>query len=155
MLLCRSTRLGRVAASRTYSTALAVHTVNKPIHRFFHILDGIEPSGQMSSLFASPEATLHISKASAVLSGDEIDDWVARMQAGWRGAATLHSEANIILDHVEENVVVSHSTWTAIIDGAITAYGTHADVLEAVKSEDGELEWKFRRRVVRHLYSAA
>ena len=90
-----------------------------------------------------------------MLSGDEIDEWVARMQASWRGAATLHTEGNIVLDHVEPNVIVNHSTWTALVDGATTAYGTHADILEAVPDEHGVVEWKFRRRVVRHLFSAA
>ena len=147
-------RLGR-EAHRWCSTAVTVHMVHNPIHRFFHILDGLEPSAQLSSLFR-PDATLHISKVKAVLSGEEIDEWAARMQATWRGAATLHSEGNIVLDHVEPNVIINHSTWTAVIDGAITAYGTHADVLEAVVNDEyGGVEWKFRRRVVRHLFSAA
>lgn len=151
---------------RTFSSSsplpvvLQVHQVHNPIHRFFHILDGTEPEAQLSDLFADADATLHISKANAVLAGDEIDAWCDRMRAGWHGAATLHTESNIVLEQVEPALVVSHSAWTALIDGKVTAYGTHADILEATtstlpSSQGDPSEWRFRRRVVRHLYSAS
>ena len=149
---------------RTFSSSLPVvlqvHQVHNPIHRFFHILDGTEPEAQLSDLFADADATLHISKANAVLAGAEIDTWCDGMRAGWHGAATLHTESNIVLEQVEPALVVSHSAWTALIDGKVTAYGTHADILEATtstlpSSQGDPSEWRFRRRVVRHLYSAS
>ena len=103
----------------------------------------------LSSLFM-PDATLHIQKVGTVLSGTDIDKFCETMQSKWEGSTTLHTESNIVLEVPTESsgVIVNHSCWTALIDGEISAYGTHADVLE---EKDGE--WLFRRRVVRHLYS--
>ena len=123
--------------------------LHNPIHRFFHILDGLahEP---LSSLFV-PEATLHIQKADAVLSGDQIDAWCARMRSTWAGAATLHTEGNLVFSSGPgPGSVANLSSWQALINGEITAYGTHEDWLE---ERDGV--WLFRKRVVRHLYARA
>ena len=146
LLAPRRRLLLRTFSSSSLPVVLQVHQVHNPIHRFFHILDGTEPEAQLSDLFADAE----------------IDAWCDRMRAGWHGAATLHTESNIVLEQVEPALVVSHSAWTALIDGKVTAYGTHADILEATTPPQGEqselplpLEWRFRRRVVRHLYSSA
>ena len=130
------------------STALPTTTaaVHNPIHQFFHILDG-NVGEPLSSLFL-PEATLHVQKAGLVLSGEEIDAWCTHMRTGWGDAATLDTEGNIVISAPEPGLVVSHSTWTALVDGELTSYGTHADILE---EKDGE--WLFRRRVVRHRYA--
>jgi len=127
--------------------------VHNTIHRFFHILDGLEPTDGgtgLSTLFAAG-GSLHIQKAGLVLSEpEEIDGWVAKMQGMWAGQPTLHTEANIVLEQPEPGLAVSHSTWFAYVGGSLASYGTHADVLEA----SGDV-WRFRRRVVRHLYSSS
>lgn len=141
-----------ISARRWCCTRSAPHllgsyaAISNPIHRFFHVLDGMS-ADPLSSLFL-PEATLHIQKAGVVLSGQEIDAWCDRMRASWADAATLHTEGNIVLDMPEQGTVVNHSTWQAVINGEVTAFGTHADVME---ERDGV--WLFRRRVVRHLYA--
>ena len=118
-----------------------------------HILDGLEPTDGgtgLSTLFAAG-GSLHIQKAGLVLSEpEEIDGWVAKMQGTWAGQPTLHTEANIVLEQPEPGLAVSHSTWFAYVGGSLASYGTHADVLEA----SGDV-WRFRRRVVRHLYSSS
>lgn len=126
--------------------------VTNTLHRFFHVLDGIGDSS-MGELFTDG-GTMHVMKASLMLTGSaEVDAWCARMREMWDGKATLHTESNIVLSNPEPGVFVNHSVWTAIIDGTVTSYGTHADVLEATTAEAG-LEFKFRRRVIRHLYAA-
>ena len=139
----------RAARRRAFSSTplpASVAAVHNPIHKFFHILDG-SVDERLSSIFL-PDATLHVQKASLVLSGEEIDTWCAKMRAAWGGAATLHTEGNIVLTAPEPGLVVNHSTWTALKDGQLVSYGTHADILEEAAGE-----WLFRRRVVRHLYA--
>lgn len=144
----------------------ACHRAAKTIHEFFHILDrqqhvlrGAERAPPLSSLFAAGGA-MHVHKAGAVLEGDAIDAWCDRMHAGWGAAATLHTEANIVMERPEPGVVRSRSYWTALVDGAVTAYGTHVDELVAVDGVvNGVLleraEWRFRRREIRHLFAAS
>ena len=160
MLARGSSRLP-TALRRSYNTSSLVLPVHNTLHRFFHILDGVDPDAKLSSLFADG-ATLEISKANAVLSGEEIDAWCAKMRDAWAGAATLHVESNVFLTETDDpfnKIVTNRSTWTATIDGKTTAYGTHADVLEmcdvsrALRAGlDGD--WKFRKRVVHHLWEA-
>ena len=134
------------------ATQFSTQPVHNTIHRFFHILDGLEPTDGgtgLSTLFAAG-GSLHIQKAGLVLSEPEdIDGWAAKMQATWAGQPTLHTEANIVLEQPEPGLAVNHSTWFAYVGGSLASYGTHADVLEAT----GDV-WRFRRRVVRHLYSS-
>jgi hypothetical protein len=142
---------GRVRAlsTRVPFEAAAVHNT---MHRFFHILDGLEPDAPLSALFA-PGGTLAIEKAGVTLGApEEIDAWCVRMRRGW-DAPTLHTEGNIVLDAPSAGLVVARSTWSALVGGTLASYGTHDDVLEAVEGGTGT-EWRFRRRIVRHLYSA-
>ena len=49
------------------------------LHRFFHILDGVEPAMSMGGLFAADDATMHVAKANLTLTGpEEIDAWCER-----------------------------------------------------------------------------
>ena len=149
LALARRASPPRLVCTRSFSS----QPIHNTLHRFFHILDGLEPiegGADLSSLFADG-GSLHIQKAGVVLSAPhELDAWVAKMQAGWASQPTLHTEANIVLQQSEPGVAVSHSTWFAYVGGSLTSYGTHADVLEA---SEGNV-WRFRRRVVRHLFSA-
>ena len=152
MLRFRNVVTRRLLTSAPQSSlALPVHNT---IHRFFHILDGLEPEAKMHELFME-DATLHVPKANLVLDAGEIDDWVAKTQAGWNGQPTLHTEGNVVIHEPEPGLVVSHSTWSALVGGSLISYGTHADILKQVPLDDGESQWKFQRRVVRHLYSAS
>jgi len=154
MLRFRNVVTRRLLTSAPQSSlALPVHNT---IHRFFHILDGLEPEAKMHELFME-DATLHVHvpKANLLLDAGEIDDWVAKTQAGWNGQPTLHTEGNVVIHEPEPGLVVSHSTWSALLGGSLISYGTHADILKQVPLDDGESQWKFQRRVVRHLYSAS
>ena len=147
MLRLATTR-GRLFSSSSTALPTNVAAVHNPIHNFFHILDR-SVDDKLSSLFL-PTATLHVQKLGIVLaSGEEIDAWCERMRTMWDGAATLHTEGNIVLTAPEPGLIVNHSTWTALKDGELISYGTHADILE----EAAPGEWLFRRRVVRHLYA--
>ena len=139
----------RLLSTSAASSLPAFAAVTNPLHKFFHILDGTSRD-PLSSLFASA-ARMHVVKAGLLLTGDEVDAWCARMQKTWNGAATLHTEGNIVLEAKEPGVIVNHSTWTALVNGELISYGTHEDVLE--EAENGE--WLFQRRVVRHLYAKA
>ena len=145
------------ALRRSFSAAappLALHPIHNTIHKFFHILDGIELEAAMSELFVA-DGTLHVQKAGLVLDATDIDGWVARMRGVWDGKPTLHTEGNIVIQEPEPGLVVSHSTWSAFVGSSLSSYGTHADILKHVSSSGGEAQWKFQRRVVRHLYSAS
>ena len=107
----------------------------------------------MSELFTA-DGTLHVHKADLVLGASEIDGWVARMRGVWDGQPTLHTEGNIVIQEPEAGLIVSHSTWSAFVGGSLASYGTHADILKHVEGSGGEAQWKFQKRVVRHLYSA-
>ena len=149
----RCVLLRRPFSTESFSTESAT-SIRNTIHRFFHVMDGLEPETRLSDLFLE-DATLHVQKANLVLDAAEVDGWVAKLQAGWVGNPTLHTEGNIVMQEPEPGLVVSHSTWTALVGGNLAAYGTHADILKQVLSNDGENhQWKFQRRVVRHLYSA-
>ena len=120
------------------------------LHRFFHILDGFEPAMSMGGLFAADDATMHVAKANLTLTGpEEIDAWCERMRKGWEGSPTLHVESNVVLEELEPGLVINHSSWKALVGGSVSAYGTHEDVLENVSGE-----WLFRRRVIKHRFSA-
>ena len=86
----------------------------------------------------------------------EISEWCESMRRGWGDRATLHHEANIVARICADRpgVVLSRSAWAALIDGSVASYGTHDDVLESTVASDGGVVWRFRRRVVRHLWSA-
>ena len=107
----------------------------------------------MSALFTTG-GTLHIQKAGLMIDTHAgIDAWVENMRTGWSGQPTLHAESNIVISEPEPGLIVSHSTWSAFVGGALASYGTHADVLRKEGgSDDRNGEWKFQRRVVRHLY---
>ena len=138
---------------RRRALATAIHPIHNTIHRFFHILDGLEPEAAMSELFTA-DGTLHVHKADLKLGASEIDGWVARMRGMWDDQTTLHTEGNIVIQEPEAGLIVSHSTWSAFVGGSLASYGTHADILKHVEGSGGEAQWKFQKRVVRHLYSA-
>ena len=151
--LRRRPGLTRTTCAASFSThAQGVHNL---LHRFFHILDGVDTESSLGQLFMEPgqEAgvtiSMHIPKAGLILqTREDIDAWCVHMHKRWT-TPTLHIESNVILqDHGE--TVVNHSYWTALQNGAITAYGTHADVLQ--RQQDGE--WRFWRRVIRHIHPA-
>ena len=104
---------------------------------------------------------MHIEKTGATIAAPDVDTWRDNMRSQWGGVPTLHTEANIVVVDAGPDIVISESTWTAVMPRkvggqldvpTITAFGTHADVLEAVKSANGAIEWRFRSRVIKHLH---
>jgi hypothetical protein len=105
---------------RSFTSTLELHKVHNTIHRFFHILDGMDTTHTLHKLFL-PGGTLSIEKAGVSLREPaEIDAWCARMRSGW-DAPTLHTEGNIVLNALEPGVVTSTSTWSALVGGTLSA----------------------------------
>jgi hypothetical protein len=155
----------RLCQSEARPSPSALVGVHNTIHRFFHVLDGLEAGPRvhtdghltnpgLGNLFLE-DGEMHVEKVGLVLQGrEDISAWCQRMREGWAGAPTLHAESNIVLS-MEGGLIVNRSCWSALIDGAVASYGTHDDVLETVRCEESDVvEWRFRKRIVRHLWAA-